>query len=147
VPASRHILFLCTGNYFRSRFAELYFNQLAAEADLDVRATSAGLAPECHTRNPGPISSHTRAGLRARGIEITDPRAPCDVTEQELDRAALIIAVKESEHRPMIDGRFPAWSERIRYWDVDDVPHVPAEEALAHLESLVRALIAELARR
>jgi protein-tyrosine phosphatase len=146
VRSSRNILFLCTGNYFRSRFAELYFNQLAAEAGLDVRATSAGLAPQCHTRNPGPISSHTRTALRARGIEITDPRAPCDVTAEDLDHAELIIAVKESEHRPMIENRFPAWSERVRYWNVDDIPQVPAGEALARLETLVRALVDELAR-
>jgi protein-tyrosine phosphatase len=141
----RTVLFLCTGNYFRSRFAELLFNRLADDAGLDVRAVSAGLAHQCHTRNPGPISPHTLAGLRARGIDVGSAlRGPCDVTEADLGAATVVIAVKETEHRPMVGERFPAWAERIRYWDVDDVPEVPAADALARLEVLVRALVTEL---
>lgn len=139
------VLFLCTGNYFRSRFAELLFNRLAADQGLPARARSAGLATACHTRNPGPISPHTIAGLRARGVDLDlAPRAPCDVTDEDLAGAALIVAVKETEHRPMVQERFPAFAHRIRYWHVDDVPEVPAADALARLESLVRALVTEL---
>jgi protein-tyrosine phosphatase len=141
------ILFLCTGNYFRSRFAELLLNELAAREGIDARASSAGLAPECHTRNPGPISPHTRAGLVARGISLPSPRPPCDVTAADLDAATVIVAVKETEHRPMIEARFAGWAHRVRYWNVDDVPDVPAAQALTKLETLVRALVAELKDR
>ena len=109
-----------------------------------MRATSAGLAEECHTRNPGPISPHTLAGLRARGIEVAQLRPPCDVTEEHLARAELIVAVKEREHRPMLLARFPAWADRVRYWNVDDIPLVRPADALASLELLVRALVPEL---
>jgi low molecular weight protein-tyrosine phosphatase len=73
-------------------------------------------------------------------------RSPCDVTAQDLTAAALIVAVKEREHRPMLAERFPDFTdtERVRYWDVDDVPDVPAPAALARLETLVRALVLEL---
>jgi protein-tyrosine phosphatase len=141
----RTVLFLCTGNYFRSRFAELLFNDLAARAALPVRARSAGLAAQCHTRNLGPISRHTLAALRARGVAAEDPpRLPRDVTEEDLAGAELVIALKEREHRPMLAERFPGWPDRIRYWDVDDIPRVPAAEALGRIEELVRALVAEL---
>ncbi len=40
------LLFLCTGNYYRSRFAELLFNHLAAQVGLDWRADSRGVATE-----------------------------------------------------------------------------------------------------
>jgi protein-tyrosine phosphatase len=111
---------------------------------LPVRAVSAGLAPQCFSRNPGPISPHTRAALRTRGIEVTDPRAPCDANEELFARASLIVAVKELEHRPMMLARFPDWAGRVRYWNVDDLPLVQAADALASLEVLVRALVVEL---
>jgi protein-tyrosine phosphatase len=111
---------------------------------LPARATSAGLAEECHTRNPGPLSPHTLAGLRARGIEVAQLRPPCDVTEDQLARADLVVAVKEREHRPMLLERFPAWADRVRYWNVDDIPLVRPADALASLEVLVRALVSEL---
>jgi len=34
------VLFLCSGNYYRSRFAEIFFNWLAEEKSLSWRAES-----------------------------------------------------------------------------------------------------------
>ncbi|MSR59513.1 MAG: low molecular weight phosphatase family protein, partial [Planctomycetaceae bacterium] len=51
------VLFLCTGNYYRSRFAEVYFNWLAAQRGSVWRADSFGLALD--PNNPGPLSGHT----------------------------------------------------------------------------------------
>jgi protein-tyrosine phosphatase len=144
VSALRRVLFLCTGNYFRSRFAEVLFNHLAREQGVAASATSAGLAPRCHLRNPGPISPHTLAGLRARGIEPPAGRPPRDVTEQELEGADVVVAVKGAEHRPFVEQYFPAWADRVQYWNVDDVPHVAPEMALRILEERVRALLEEL---
>jgi hypothetical protein len=39
------VLFLCTGNYYRSRFAEALFNSVAGKMGLPWRASSRGLAP------------------------------------------------------------------------------------------------------
>ena len=39
-----NILFLCTGNFYRSSFAEIYFNWLAPREKLLWRADSRGLA-------------------------------------------------------------------------------------------------------
>jgi protein-tyrosine phosphatase len=144
VSAPRRVLFLCTGNYFRSRFAEALFNHLAQEGGVAAHATSAGLAPHCHLRNPGPLSPHTLAGLRARGIEPPAERPPRDVTEEDLEGADVVVAVKGAEHRPFVEQYFPEWAERIRYWNVDDVPHVAPELALRILDEHVRALVEEL---
>ncbi|MDZ7693782.1 MAG: hypothetical protein U5K69_22130 [Balneolaceae bacterium] len=38
-----NVLFICTGNYYRSRMAEELFLFWADETDLDWRAESAGL--------------------------------------------------------------------------------------------------------
>jgi protein-tyrosine-phosphatase len=40
-------LFLCTGNFYRSRFAEIFFNWHAEQLEIPWRAYSRGLA-----RNP-----------------------------------------------------------------------------------------------
>jgi protein-tyrosine-phosphatase len=34
------VLFLCTGSYYRSRFAEIYFNSVALKIGLPWKATS-----------------------------------------------------------------------------------------------------------
>jgi protein-tyrosine phosphatase len=53
----RTVLFLCTANYYRSRFAEFYFNSIAAAAGLPWQAESRGLSlnvvPSTITRFPG----------------------------------------------------------------------------------------------
>jgi protein-tyrosine phosphatase len=139
------ILFLCSGNYYRSRFAELLFNHLVTDAGLAYRADSAGLWPNCREHNIGPISENTVAGLRARGVALPrSHRIPRDVTEADIRAAALTIALKEAEHRPVIAMRFPHWLTRIEFWHVHDVPDAPPSEALPLIETNVRTLIARL---
>jgi protein-tyrosine phosphatase len=140
------VLFLCSGNYYRSRFAELLFNHLAVGATLAIRADSAGLKPVCHLRNEGPISAHALAGLAARGIASpAQHRRPRDATSADFTAARVFVALKESEHRPLMQTYFPDWVERIRYWHIDDIDVTAPELMLPELEHLVRNLIAELA--
>src|SRR5207245_8856602 len=102
------VLFLCSGNYYRSRFAEVYFNWLAGQNALLWRADSRGLALD--PANQGPISSHARRGLDVLGVPLPEPqRFPIDAIESDLAAAQLIVALKEAEHRPLIGSRFPAW--------------------------------------
>ena len=45
------VLFLCTGNYYRSRFAEILFNSVAEKMGLPWKASSRGLALERGVNN------------------------------------------------------------------------------------------------
>ena len=140
------VLFLCSGNYYRSRFAEELFNHWAASQGVSYRADSAGLWPNCQTHNVGPMSGHTISGLKERGVILPALlRSPRDVTEDDLRAAALTIAVKETEHRPLVLSRFPAWAERVEFWHVADVGDAPPSVALPLLERGVRELLARLA--
>jgi protein-tyrosine phosphatase len=141
------ILFLCSGNYYRSRFAELLFNHLVRETTLAYRADSAGLWPNCRTHNLGPISAHTVTALRKRGVSLPGShRIPRDVTEADIRGAALTIALKEAEHRPIVAERFPGVLARIEFWHVHDVEDAPPSEAIPLIEANVVALIARLQR-
>ncbi len=139
------VLFLCTGNYFRSRFAEIYFNHGALLNGLPARAESRGLAIELGHANLGPISAHALRVLAARGIGLEPPmRYPLPLAEADLLRHAHIVAVKEAEHRPLLDRKFPGWSDRVEYWHVDDIDCAPAEDAIALLEQEVDGLLRRL---
>ena len=39
----KNVLFLCTGNYYRSRFAEILFNSVAGRMGLPWKASSRGM--------------------------------------------------------------------------------------------------------
>jgi protein-tyrosine phosphatase len=139
------ILFLCTGNYYRSRFAEEVFNHLARQLNLPWTAGSRALAIEKGARNIGPISPHTRLALQQRNIPLPHPlRGPIGCGEQDMASADRIIALKESEHCPYIAERHPAWVDRVEYWHIDDLDRATADEALPRIEEHVRELIASL---
>ncbi len=139
------VLFLCTGNYYRSRFAELVFNRLAEADGLAWRAESRGMWLG-YPGNVGPISPHAIRGLEARGLHLPEPtRFPMLVTTADLERADLVVAVKESEHRPMIAATFADWVDRIEYWHIDDLDCAGPDEALLALEQEVRRLAVRLA--
>src|SRR6185312_4634288 len=96
------VLFLCTGNYYRSRFAEELFNHWAAHYALGWRARSRALAIERGKANVGPISRLVVQALDRRGINPRGhARMPTPCSSTDLESASLIIALKEAEHRPL----------------------------------------------
>jgi protein-tyrosine phosphatase len=139
------LLFLCTGNYYRSRFAEQLFNHRATMRSLPWTATSRGLAIELLDRDAGLISPHTIKGLTRLGIPMADPIAvPRQVSNDDLRGHDRIIALKETEHRPLMRERFPAWEHHVEYWHVDDIDVARPDDALPQLENLVDCLIKRL---
>jgi protein-tyrosine phosphatase len=142
------VLFVCTGNYYRSRFAELLFNALAEQRRLPCRATSRGTDVYGAGRfNVGPISAYARQALEARGVPLdADLRLPLPLTDADLADADVVVAVCEAEHRSHLERDFPAKAAQVEYWGVDDLGVTPAEDALAALEQHVRMLIDRLAR-
>src|SRR5438105_3516616 len=121
LASSRTVLFLCTGNYYRSRFAEVFFNVLVGRTGVPWRAESRGLALELGIGNVGPISSAATERLAALGVRVERSlRMPLQVREADLERADLIVALKEAEHRPLLQRRHAAWVERVEYWHVHD---------------------------
>ncbi len=136
------ILFLCSGNYYRSRFAEIFFNHHAQQRGLPWRASSRGLALD--PLNVGPISRYTVERLASQGIAVEGDRFPLDVTQQDFDAAFHVVAVKEAEHRPLIRQRFPTILDRVEFWQVHDVDCAGPEVAMPPLEREVLGLMGRL---
>src|SRR5437660_9437566 len=100
--SEKTVLFLCTGNYYRSRFAEVLFNSVAGRMGLPWRALSRGLAVERCVNNVGTMAVLAIRALEALGVRADDAvaRSPAQVTTADLDGAALIVALKQAEHMP-----------------------------------------------
>ncbi|HEY4143040.1 MAG TPA: low molecular weight phosphatase family protein [Pseudolabrys sp.] len=140
-----HVLFLCTGNYYRSRFAEELFNHHAPQLSVPWSATSRALAIERGVNNVGPLSVYTRQALEERGIAARGAdRMPASCTLSDLESAKLVVALKETEHRPLLTERFRGWEDRVTYWHVDDVDIASPVTALSEIERHVDDLIVRL---
>ncbi|NJN27336.1 MAG: low molecular weight phosphatase family protein [Cyclobacteriaceae bacterium] len=140
------ILFICTGNYYRSRFAEEYFNHLAKVNGLNWRAFSKGLSNNMPSpNNPGPISTHTIAALQERkiiGEELN--RFPLPITKEDFEVYDKIIALSEQEHRPMLKDRYITHLDKIGFFEVGDLPVEEPKAAMDKLALLVEALVKKL---
>lgn len=135
------VLFLCTGNYYRSRYAEILFNSVAGRMRLPWKALSRGLALERGVNNVGPMAVSAVKALEVRGLRsLADiGRFPIQVTVADFELAQWIVALKEAEHLPLLHERFPVWAEKVEFWHVDVAP-----EVLALIEREVMDLAARL---
>lgn len=141
----KRILFLCTGNYYRSRYAEELFNHLARREGLDWGAGSRALAIEHGASNVGPMAKSSLEALSVDGVTADGAsRFPLGCTVEDLSMSDLIIAVKEAEHRKLLADRFPGWEDRVAYWDVHDLDMAQPAEALGALRGLVHDLVQNL---
>jgi len=137
------IVFICTGNFYRSRFSEYLFNALAEKSGLQWRATSRGLRAKT-AANEGPLSELAAYRLTAVGVPFDWKRFPVQLSEADLENADLVVALKQSEHYAMMVERFPAWADRITYWQIDDIDCATADEALPICESCMQSLVETL---
>jgi protein-tyrosine phosphatase len=138
-------LFLCTGNYYRSRFAEEQFNHYAQRRGLNWQATSRALALERGWANFGPISRHTIEALRVRSIAPSgSARLPAACTVADLETADFVVAMKETEHRELIRTKFPTWEERVTYWNVHDIDAATPRDAIEAMDRLIMDLVRDI---
>ena len=66
-------------------------------------------------------------------------RFPAQVTTDDLEAADRVVALKQAEHLPLLQERFPAWAEKVEFWHVDDAP-----EVLGLIEREVMGLVARI---
>jgi len=138
----RNILFICTANYYRSRFSEAVFNHLANRRGLEWRAFSRGLIPE---EAPDGLSPHAANGLKLVGVSPEFfPSVKKALASEDFEQADRIFALKKDEHLPMLEERFPENLSRVEFWDVSDIPHVSPAQAMLQIKENIEALLVEL---
>ncbi len=140
------VLFLCTGNYYRSRFAEEYFNHHAAELGISWRAESMGLHRNFpRPCNPGPISPYALSALERFEVKpVGAERFPRKALADDFARTTRWIALSREEHLPMVTEQYPEQLERMEFWEVGDLPLEAPEQATQKIARLVDDLLAEI---
>jgi protein-tyrosine-phosphatase len=136
---NHRILFICTGNFYRSRFAEAVFNYRAEQQQIPWAAFSRGLATHLAE---GYLSSFAADALLARQIDLryTGLRR-LQLSEDDLLKADRRIGMDRTEHFPMMQNQFSAWADKIEYWDVADLLYRASEDALTEIENKVIELL------
>ncbi|MDA1226800.1 MAG: low molecular weight phosphatase family protein [Chloroflexi bacterium] len=139
----RTVLFLCSGNYYRSRFAEELFNHMAAAKSLPWEADSAGL--NLNPNNKGPMSGLVLEQLEKLSISpLHENRFPRPAESFELACASIIVALSHKEHYGLMRKVFPRFVSNTLYWNVGDTDDMKSSEALAAIENQVATLVGEL---
>ena len=135
------VLFICTGNFYRSRYAETLFNHTTNDYSLKWTSTSRGFRS---SDREAPISRNTMRGLTTKGIYLTQVRYPIKLSPADLALAHRIILMDELEHRPMMESEFSEWSDHVEYWDIRDIEYESPDQALNRLDKKIDLLIASL---
>lgn len=88
------ILFVCTGNTCRSPLAEAFWNKLACDNDVDIRAKSCGLC----TISGLSASENSILAAKELSVDLTGFRSTA-ITDIDLDDFSLIAVMTESHAR------------------------------------------------
>ena len=149
------VLFLCTGNYYRSRFAEEMFNLVASVECPGWMAISRGIAVDLGINNVGPIAKSTVDAFERQGVVTFNSqlaRMPLQLRIGDLEAADHIVALKKAEHLPLMQERFPSWlgtndPSRIEYWHVHDIDQMAPEQGLPLIAEQLPSLMKRLSSK
>jgi len=128
------ILFVCTGNSYRSPVAEALLKKF--QGDLEVE--SAGTQPA------GMIAPNAKKFLERENALEKLKRMPEGIDQKNLEKYDLIVAMKQN-HKNEILRRFPQMEGRIEIWNIDDPIYLPCGSDEEVFEEIKRKVI-ELAK-
>lgn len=141
ISKMKSVLFVCTGNYYRSRFAEIYFNYLATRGPFHLAAFSRGLEVFLD-HNPDELSPFTKSYLQQLAIPLPQPvKFPEQFEKTDFEKADHTILMDVEEHLPMMQKYHPVLASKVEYWDFPDIQFQQAENILPLLKEKVESYI------
>ena len=128
------VLFVCSGNAYRSPLAEALLKKLKPEIEVD----SAGINPPLI-----PISEAAGKFLRKENAERYLKEAPEILDSKQIDEYDLIIAM-EPRHKVVVLGKCPEYEGKIVVWNIHD-PYFSPNEYTEKIFEQIREKVKELA--
>ena len=128
----RQVVFVCQHGNVKSLMAASYFNQLAEQQRLPLRAISRGSAPDSNT-----VPKSIAEGLHADGVDVSDFR-PAKVAAAEVAAAEQVVTIGAE-----LPADAHADPQRIERWN--DVPSASSDYAAARIS--LKAHVADLIER
>ena len=125
----KKILFVCTANWYRSRFAEEYFQNLVSIFNLDIYVSSAGFdisAADKAAERLGEMSPLTKFKLKSLGImkeeddSINTIKTRNQITQRHFDYFDKIVALDRTEHLQYLKN-YSVNHDKLLLWDIADV--------------------------
>jgi len=108
------ILFVCTGNAYRSPVAEALLRKLNPEIEVD----SAGVSPAI------PIAEVAKKYLAGENAQKCLKAVPESLSQKNLNNYDLIVVMKP-RHREVVLSRCPQCANKIAVWDINDPYFLP----------------------
>jgi len=128
------VLFVCTGNAFRSPLAEAMLKKLKPDIEVD----SAGINPPLL-----PISKAARKFLEKENAEQFLKEDPEALDSKKLGEYDLIVAM-EPRHKVVLLNKCPECENRIVVWNIYD-PYFAPNEHTEKIFEQIRQKVKELA--
>lgn len=129
---SLKVLFVCSGNAYRSPVAEALLKKLRPDITVD----SAGIDPAI------PISREAKEYLARENAEQHLKKNPEGLESTQLGEYDLIV-VMEPRHKDVVLTKCPECAGKIVVWNIDDpyfLPHGYAEKVFRQIKDKVHEL-------